>query len=102
MNYLLDSFRIQVDQVQGDITKDNIEKSIKRCEQEFIQYKELKEKAQKGFFENSQELRDEAKSMFDNYERVYDEVLGPCKDSVLEKYKGKVNMIVISRTRLHL
>ena len=96
MNYLLDSFRIQVDQVQGDITKDNIEKSIKRCEQEFIQYKELKEKAKKGFFENSQELRDEAKSMFDNYERVYDEVLGPCKDSVLEKYKGKVNMIVIS------
>ena len=92
MNYILAAFGIQVEQVQRDINKSNIEKSQKRCVQEFIQFKELKDKAQNGFFENSQELRNEAQPMFENYERVYDEILGPCKHSVLEKYKKEVNM----------
>ena len=91
---ILDSFITQADRVQDSINIENTEKSVEKCEQKFDKFRELEDKAHKGLYENGQELRDEAKPMFKNYEKDYDENLGPCRDSVLEKYLGKVRKII--------
>ena len=65
-------------------------KSIEKCEQKFGKFRELEVKAHKGLYESSQELRDEANPMFKNYEKDYDENMGPCRYSVLQKYQEKV------------
>ena len=90
---ILNSFNTLADEIEDNINVENIERSTEKCEQKFDRYSELEEKAHKGLYETSQELRDEANPMFEDYAKGYDENMGPCRDSVRQKYQDKVGTI---------
>ena len=72
--------------------KMNRELSQKACEEELIKFRDIEEKVYSGKYLNSMELQLEADVIFSNYQRGYDELLGPCKSEVLLKYKEKVGI----------